>query len=236
MIPPTSIDGTDITGATIDGTDVQEITVDGQTVFQAKTIVDNFEAPLYENQNNTLSTYYNSVTGDFNRYSRQTGTVNEGTTALELVADGDTFLIHSLSGLDNYPSVGDTFRCDFRATNFANAETNCAIHFGQQSLSFGGGMIALVSGDNGGTLRFMVDNGGTELIDVNCPVNNNEWFTWDIDWTSSGVDVRVIDSGGNQIGNQVNSNNTKYSSGGIGFRGRGTGGNITCFWDDFRIL
>jgi len=33
--PPTSIDGTDITGATIDGQDVQEITVDGQTVFAA---------------------------------------------------------------------------------------------------------------------------------------------------------------------------------------------------------
>jgi len=32
---PTSIDGTDITGATIDGNDVQEITVDGQTVFTA---------------------------------------------------------------------------------------------------------------------------------------------------------------------------------------------------------
>jgi len=35
MIPPTSIDGTDITGATIDGTDVTEITVDGDTVFSA---------------------------------------------------------------------------------------------------------------------------------------------------------------------------------------------------------
>jgi len=35
MSPPTSIGGTDITGATIDGTDVQEITVDGQTVFTA---------------------------------------------------------------------------------------------------------------------------------------------------------------------------------------------------------
>jgi len=34
-MPPTSIDGTDITGATIDGTDVTEITVDGQTVFTA---------------------------------------------------------------------------------------------------------------------------------------------------------------------------------------------------------
>ena len=35
MIPPTSIDGTDITGATIDGTDVQEITVDGDVVFSS---------------------------------------------------------------------------------------------------------------------------------------------------------------------------------------------------------
>ena len=35
MIPPTSIDGTDITGATIDGTDVTEITVDGDVVFSA---------------------------------------------------------------------------------------------------------------------------------------------------------------------------------------------------------
>jgi hypothetical protein len=36
--PPTSIDGTDITGATIDGQDVEEITVDGQTVFTSGVI------------------------------------------------------------------------------------------------------------------------------------------------------------------------------------------------------
>jgi len=41
---PTSIDGTDITGATIDGTEVQEITVDGDTVFSAFT-----EAVAYSN-------------------------------------------------------------------------------------------------------------------------------------------------------------------------------------------
>jgi len=35
-MPPTSIDGTDITGATIDGTDVTEITVDGDTVFTSE--------------------------------------------------------------------------------------------------------------------------------------------------------------------------------------------------------
>jgi hypothetical protein len=38
MIPPTSIDGTDITGATIDGTDVTEITVDGDVVFSAGAV------------------------------------------------------------------------------------------------------------------------------------------------------------------------------------------------------
>jgi hypothetical protein len=38
---PTSIDGTDITGATIDGTDVQEITVDGDVVFSAQPPISN---------------------------------------------------------------------------------------------------------------------------------------------------------------------------------------------------
>jgi len=42
---PTSIDGTDITGATIDGTDVQEITVDGQTVFSAGPSLQDIVAP-----------------------------------------------------------------------------------------------------------------------------------------------------------------------------------------------
>jgi len=45
MIPPTSIDGTDITAATIDGTDVTEITVDGDVVFTsglANYIFDDF--------------------------------------------------------------------------------------------------------------------------------------------------------------------------------------------------
>jgi len=45
MMPPTSIDGTDITGATIDGTDVQEITVDGQTVFSAGPSLTDIVAP-----------------------------------------------------------------------------------------------------------------------------------------------------------------------------------------------
>jgi hypothetical protein len=54
MTPPSSIDGTDITGATIDGQDVQEITVDGQTVFTAitDTVIHRY---TFENNSNTTT-------------------------------------------------------------------------------------------------------------------------------------------------------------------------------------
>jgi hypothetical protein len=57
--PPTSIDGTDITGATIDGQDVQSISIDGQEVFTAGPSVNDIVAPgnlrvwyPFENRNN----------------------------------------------------------------------------------------------------------------------------------------------------------------------------------------
>jgi hypothetical protein len=69
--PPTSIDGTDITGATIDGTDVQEITVDGQTVFTAGPDVPDSvvnRAPLDEGS----GTSFTDVVGDAD------GTLSQG--------------------------------------------------------------------------------------------------------------------------------------------------------------
>jgi len=75
MIPPTSIDGTDITGATIDGTDVTEITVDGQTVFTAAPAVpdqsnlvfhlDASQESLSNNQTTTTVTDFSGNNNDF---------------------------------------------------------------------------------------------------------------------------------------------------------------------------
>jgi len=56
---PTSIDGTDITGATIDGTDVTEITVDGQTVFTAVPDIPNLVS-RYEFEQNALDSEGNN--------------------------------------------------------------------------------------------------------------------------------------------------------------------------------
>jgi len=52
---PTSIDGTDITGATIDGQDVTEITVDGDTVFTAGVPVNRLY--VAESNNNVITQY-----------------------------------------------------------------------------------------------------------------------------------------------------------------------------------
>jgi hypothetical protein len=67
MIPPTSIDGTDITGATIDGTDVQEITVDGDTVFTATVelqglLLDDFADGKLSNRDDFTTTALNPAT------------------------------------------------------------------------------------------------------------------------------------------------------------------------------
>jgi len=64
MIPPTSIDGTDITGATIDGTDVKEITVDGQTVFSAGPVVAPVNKMYVGNNSNELRQYDMNVKFD----------------------------------------------------------------------------------------------------------------------------------------------------------------------------
>jgi len=67
MIPPTSIDGTDITGATIDGTDVQEITVDGDVVFNRfqgpDSVVEQFNAQTAFDSSD-INTQVTSWTGE----------------------------------------------------------------------------------------------------------------------------------------------------------------------------
>ena len=76
---PTSIDGTDITGATIDGTDVQEITVDGQTVFTAGPPVP--QPDLHYTFSETSGSTVADVTGNGN-----TGIVN-GSTNLNVTGE-----------------------------------------------------------------------------------------------------------------------------------------------------
>jgi len=117
MIPPTSIDGTDITGATIDGTDVEEITVDGDVVFtSAPPAIPSGAVAHYQFEDNTnTSTATDSVgsnDGTITGATYETGKV--GSFALEF------------TGGSQYVDLGDTNffeNTDFTAAFWLNLNT-----------------------------------------------------------------------------------------------------------------
>ena len=134
MIPPTSIDGTDITGATIDGTDVQEITVDGDVVFSAApsnlpVAYSNmvgwwpFDATTYGGSNLDDVTAKISGSADSTAYDgtlTQTGShdANGGVTDIRAGANSGGFELAS-----------DAARVDFGPIPFVDGMTNFSIAF-----------------------------------------------------------------------------------------------------------
>jgi len=227
MMPPTSIDGTDITGATIDGTDVTEITVDGDTVFSQfqDIIVDNYEASIYDNQNKSLSDIYN---GDLNDFNRQSGTVLDGSTTLEGFRSGSTIKILSTSGLSNYPSQGDQIQILFRGSqNGYGAVFSFAVQANDDRYR------VLFFDD----LEIRLDDTGSTFASQSFSGNFvNETLRMVIDWhngtdkAAGTIDVEVFDSNDVSVVN-VSGIDTSYNSGGIGF---GVGRAI--FIDNFSVF
>ena len=224
--PPTSIDGTDITGATIDGQDVQEITVDGQTVFSpGPKVIDDFEATLYEDQNQTLSDYYGVDTSSF---SRSTSSAESGTFGVE--ASGAGVEIHSTS-LPNTPvTQGQTIQFFH---NQGNANDNNAFYFGVQSVSRDPDsyQLRIIHGNN--LIRINVLSGGskTEIASMtDGGLSSNEWFRFTIDWATDGkISVTMFDLSGNQL-DSMSGSDTSYTSGGIGFKSGEFRGHQ--YWDE----
>jgi len=226
--PPTSIDGTDITGATIDGQEVQEITIDGQTVFTAFEFIDNFED------------------GNIVEYG---GSTNSFTTTTNNPIEGNTSLIFndfgvgrrsmiSTSGLDNIPVAGQAFSVKTRASQYAN---------NQSYLCFGASadMVPLDAGDgyyilleyNTSNLELNVqENGNNTVIDeTGINYSDGETLTTEVDWGSNGsFSVTVSDSGGTLA--TLSGSDSRYSSGGFGFAGSTFGTNVPLYYDDARLI
>jgi hypothetical protein len=209
---PTSIDGTDITGATIDGTDVTEITVDGDTVFSPQKIVDNFEdAPTGPyGTTDTISTYY---TGNTSFYSRSGSNVFEGTKCLNHNATNGTEKIISTSGLPNYPVVGDIFSCHVRT---GRSGSDSHVLFGVQDSS----NYYEISTENNDFLELKVSttNGEATLDSVSASHPINTYHRLEVDWKASTSSIvgKLFDTTGNELAT-VSSNDSTFTNGGIGF-------------------
>jgi len=114
MIPPTSIDGTDITGATIDGTDVQEITVDGDVVFSASPQINNFPV-AYSN----LIAWYPFDSAEYGGSNADDVTAIQGgsgdNTAYDATVNGATY--QSTDGVTDINAGANSGAYDFDGSN-----------------------------------------------------------------------------------------------------------------------
>jgi len=242
MIPPTSIDGTDITGATIDGTDVQEINVDGQTVFTAGgPMIDNFEDTpdgIY-GPSDDLTTYYN---GDFGPFSRTTSDSFEGSFSVRGQADGGNQRLIQSTSLNANPARGDTF--SIRHKQIGGTLPRGGVFFGgdgTSGFSTADGYILAVFGDqsNFAYAFFEVDNGSLNILVApsgNTPVN--EWIRFVVDWgTNNVISFDIEDESGNVLFSDSVSDSTYSSNTGFGLYFNGAAGTTAdMFWDDAKIL
>jgi len=124
MIPPTSIDGTDITGATIDGTDVQEITVDGDVVFSAGPPAPIAALHQYRFEGNVNDSIGNADGSDqtSSGYSNDAAEgsqakIFDGTDTVDISSVPNIGYEHSITFSIKTTQSGDTTILDFRPTN-----------------------------------------------------------------------------------------------------------------------
>jgi len=218
---PTSIDGTDITGATIDGTDVTEITVDGDVVFSSGpdflSIVDDFE-------DGNLNEYVGATSG-FTVQSNEE--VFNGSNALKRFDSTGTNRIVSQSGLANYPQQGQEFGW-FVYVPSASLSSNVVsqISWGQQSTD-GTGTDGYITQIRPAQSKYVLGRGGSSLgnqtNNTNVTWSNfaDRWLEERITWDTDGSMTAEIydgekDNGASLIAS-LSFSDTTHSSGGIGF-------------------
>jgi len=177
---PTSIDGTDITGATIDGTDVQEITVDGDVVFSGQQLpvaYSNlvawypFDSAEYGGSNSDDVTAILGGSGDDTAYD---GTVNGasyqssgGVTDINAGANSGGF---DFDGSDDYIELGSDFS-ETSHTKCAWVEIRSATQNQRLFGAVGGGQakytfVALNNFGGSNNVFYIFDDGVTSFDDI----------------------------------------------------------------------
>jgi len=205
--PPTNIDGTDITGVTIDGEEVQEITVDGQSVFTAGPVIPDGLVDSF--QDGDIAEYQ----GDVNGFEVQQNTVLFGDFSLE--PNGTTKTIGSTSGLNSYPSQGDTFLYYVRFTN-NNDDSQARMFYGVQSASNARDSYWIMLLPSLSDFRSRVD--GITKTSSSPSIPYNTWLEVEVVWgTDNSHQITLSNHETSTQIDQLTFNDSTYTSGGIGF-------------------
>lgn len=163
--------------------------------------------------------------GDTSAFSIDSQTVDDGVNSLQLPTGATGFFMGSLSGLDNYPDVGDTHRFAFwfqsGTGDFSNLP-GLQVAFGHDSetnLSDGYG-VSVTRGDTSGNVSeelsvLKYDSGSTtELSTTSLSIPPEEFNEVEIIHESSGtISAELFDSNGSSQG-AVSATDTQFITSG----------------------
>jgi len=213
--PPTSIDGTDITGATIDGQEVQEITVDGQTVFTAGPAPGNFQ---YDSQdlnlaNNDAVNTWPETSGNDTLSNGTATTFDTGTMNDDSVNSQGGLIESTSSGLQNllfnqtditvsFSFVFTTVNDNQRFMGF-NDGTTRFLFISQDNTNGQIGALRLDFNPNSGGYRFdtnsKFDDGNPHFAVLTMSGGLATGLEWYVDDMTSGIGVIRSDGGDSRL-------------------------------------
>ena len=179
------------------------------------SVLDNFEADLYDNQSLTLSDRYG---GDLSNFTRQQTTVYEGSYALS--DDGAATNYVAIMDTDRTAQQGDTI--SVRALTDSGSGWSGFL-FGTQGESGSAGNYGVLI-DWGGFLSIRKDMGadgggesGTLLQETSWSPNSSTWYQFIIDWqTDDTIALTIADESGAQVAS-ISATDATYTSGGTGY-------------------
>jgi hypothetical protein len=168
--PPTSIDGTEITGATIDGQDVGEITIDGQTVFSA---VPDSGISRYTFNDEDISS--STLTDRFGSNDLSLNGVTTGVSGANETYN--TKQAGRFDGTDDFgtSSAPDPTNNTFSLALWANPDNASA---SDERIVFKGNEqfgVQVNNNDFRGVVRY-ADNSSAVIVDAGISVSNGQWF------------------------------------------------------------
>jgi len=213
--PPTSIDGTDITGATIDGQDVQEITVDGQTVFIASRDISMFSSPIIRFDAEAVTAPNNTSPVDFPETLGGTSDATpvdnpifranqSGKPAIEYDGSDDG---HNWTASGNVPTANDSF--SWAVLIYLNGPESQIVSFGNNSNNEKNAFVTVSGGNE--FRHFFFNND----LDSGSNIPLSQWITLGISYDGTTREMFVN-------GSLVNSDtpstpNVQDTNGAIGY-------------------
>lgn len=180
--------------------------------------------------------------GDLSEYSGDTSVFSttssayEGDYALHATSTTDnSYYLTSTSGLDNYPSQGDTFQLWIKADDYARK----VIHWGISSEGSKDGYRLLYNTNNAGGPDMSISDPNGNIASKNSVQMAGSWYRWKIDWQDDNtINWTIYDSSGNMMDTLSGSSGSSVTSGGIGFASRSgcCSASSDHYWDNWIIL